>query len=70
MCKTGQTNEKTDRHKRRTVAHLEISNMSVNNTGPPDTTYLYYSCVESVTLKGSFLPAWDKVKKKNLQSYA
>ena len=41
MYKTGQTNEKTDRPKRRTVAHLEISNMSVDNTGPPDTTYLY-----------------------------
>ena len=57
MYKSGQTNEKTDWHKRRTVAHLEISNMTVDNTGPPDTTYLYYSYVEGVTLKGSLLPA-------------
>ena len=57
MYKIGHTNEKTDRHKTRTVAHLEISNMSVDNTGPPDSTYLYYSYVESVTLKGSLLPA-------------
>ena len=57
MYKTGQTNEKADMHKRRTVAHLEISNMSVDNTGHPDTTYLYYSYVASVTLKGSLLPA-------------
>ena len=68
MYKTGQTNEKTDRHKRRTVAHLEISNMSVDNTGPPDSTYLYYSYVEGVTLKGSLLPAYQV--KKNFQSYA
>ena len=57
MYKSGQTNEKTDWHKRRTVAHLEISNMTVDNTGPPDTMYLYYSHVEGVTLKGSLLPA-------------
>ena len=57
IYKTGQTNEKTDRHERRTVAHLEISNMSVDNTGPPDKTYLYYSHVDGVTLKGSLLPA-------------
>ena len=57
MYKTGQTNKKTDRYKRRTVAHLEIFNMSVDNSVPLDTTYMYYSYVEGVTLKGSLLPA-------------
>ena len=27
MHKTGQTNEKTDKHKRRNAVHLEISNI-------------------------------------------
>ena len=32
--------------------------MSVVNTGPPDTEYLYYPLdVEGVTLKGSLFPA-------------
>ena len=68
MYKTGQTNEKTDQQKRRTVTHLEISNMSVDNTGPLDRMYLYYSYVEGVTLNGSLLPAGQSQKK--LPKYA
>ena len=29
-----------------------------NNGGPPDTKYLYYQYVESVTQKGSLLPVF------------
>ena len=56
MYKNGQTDRRKDWQKRRAVTHLEIPILSVGNAGPPDTTYLYYSHVEGVTLKGSFLP--------------
>ena len=57
MYKNGQTDGKTNRHKKRTVAYLEYPTLSVGNAGPPDTMYLYYSHVEGATLKGSLLPA-------------
>ena len=57
MYKNGKTDGKTDRKKRRTVAHLKIPTPPVGNAGAPDTKYLYYFHVEGVTLKGSLLPA-------------
>ena len=51
MYKNGQT----DKHKRKT--NSKYPTLSVGNAGPPDTTYLYYSHVEGVTLNGSLLPA-------------
>ena len=68
IYKTGQTNEKTDMHERRTVAHLEISNMSVDNNGPTDKTYLLLPCGWCHP-EGLIVASLIKFK-KNFQSYA
>ena len=55
---------KTDGWKKRnievgaTTKNLKKLILSIFNTGPPDTDYLYYPLnVEGVILKGSLLPA-------------
>ena len=49
MYKNGQTERLA---KKEDCDSLEIPTLSVDNAGPPDTMYLYYSHAECVTLKG------------------
>ena len=62
--KKGQTDRRTDRHKKEDRGPSKISNTVFDNAGLPDTTYLYYSHVEGDTLKG-YSCQLDKAKTKN-----